>query len=130
MGRILAVLVFVSSVFVAGAAPAGATSCTPGDPTDSNPDTVAIQACIDSLTSGGTVYLTPGSPGYILDNSLNLTNSNVTITTNAAHDPNATYGCGSSCATLVARGGTVDHPEYALATRMITRSGTVEGDTL
>jgi len=43
--------------------------CPAADPTDNTPDFVALQAC---LNQAGTILLSAGSPGYILEDSLRL----------------------------------------------------------
>lgn len=56
---------------------AAAQSCNSKNPNDQNSDSAAIQAC---LNGGGTIVLELGSPGYIIDEGLVLTQSNTALT--------------------------------------------------
>jgi hypothetical protein len=53
------------------------SSCPAANPWDNNPDDAALQAC---LNQGGTVQLAPGYPGYIIDNTLVISQDNTVLT--------------------------------------------------
>jgi hypothetical protein len=66
-------------------------SCTGADPNDWVPDDAALQACINA---GGTLYLDPGSPGYIVNSGLVLNRNNIIITSSGAPGTRATIMAG------------------------------------
>jgi hypothetical protein len=55
------------------------------NPNDWTDDAVFLQNCLNSAPSGSTVYLDPGSPGYVLDaHRLTFSANNLTITSSQA----------------------------------------------
>lgn len=50
--------------------------CPAADPSDANPDSAAINAC---LAAHLAVYLVPGSPGYIIDDDIHVARTGATL---------------------------------------------------
>jgi hypothetical protein len=65
-------------VLVPGIATAG--NCPGTSPTDYSDDTAALQWCLDNL---GTVYLDPGSPGYLISDVLRFRRNSLILTSSS-----------------------------------------------
>jgi parallel beta-helix repeat protein len=76
---LLAVALVAALLVIPGIA--SARTCTGANPNDSLPDASALNSC---FAGGGTIYLNPGSPGYIVDRSLSITESGTYLTSSQA----------------------------------------------
>ena len=104
-----------------GNCPAAADSnCQAACPTDTIPDTNAIQAC---LNNQNIVELSPGSPGYIIDNGSGNNGENAALVI-PANKTLKTVGDGGNCWSMSGNNPSVDYNNCALL-KASTTSGNV-----
>src|SRR6266508_453428 len=84
--RLFRVIALATGLWTATGSVAGAqVNCSAygANPNDDSADDSALQLCFDSAPSGGTVYLDPGSPGFLVDSTVTI-NKPLTITSSQA----------------------------------------------
>jgi hypothetical protein len=114
----------VSLIMQALCAIVASASCPGADPNDWIPDDAALQACIDA---GETLYLDPGSPGYIVNSGLALNTDNIIITSSGAPGTRARIMAGRDLNENII--STTPRPVYGFQISYISFDGMVHDNT-
>jgi len=114
----------MSLIIQALCAIAASASCPGADPNDWTPDDAALQACINA---GGTLFLDPGSPGYIVNSGLTLNTDNIVITSSGAPGTRATIIAGRDLNAYII--STTPRPVYGFDISYIRFDGMVHDNT-